>query len=330
MNAELSFRHAVEHHRLITDGDRIVLSVSGGIDSMVLFDLFVRARATHDLAITVAHVNHGLRGAASDADEALVREVASTHDCACVTRRWHFDGRGNLQDEARRFRQEFLLEVAARTSSRCIATGHHRDDQVETVILHLLRGAGLRGLRGMPWKVEIAPDVFLIRPLLGTCRADIEQYAAARNIRCVQDASNDSTVYTRNDVRQRLIPLMEEFNPNVRGTVAAMAQRLRDDDDALTDLADRFCNENASAEEGGAIVIQRQAFIALHPAVRRRVLIVAFERTAGSRANLNADQLAHMDEIARGDDDRGAYLLPGAHRFERCYNRLSIAPPQRL
>lgn len=327
MNIDVPFRQAVERHKLISPGDRIVVSVSGGIDSMVLFDLCVRLQATHDLAITVAHINHGLRGAASDADETLVQEVASSHGCACAATRWHSDGCGNIQDKARRFRQEFLTEVANRTRSHVVATGHNRDDQAETVILHLIRGAGLRGLCGMPWGTAVTPDITFIRPLLGIGRAAIEQYAAARTIRYARDASNDTTHYTRNDVRLRLMPLMEDFNPNIRGTLAAMAHRLRDDDEALTQLASSFCDTHATREKNDIIVIPRQAYVALHPAVRRRVLILTFERVTGSRADLNADQLARMDEIAHGDDDRGIYLLPGAHRFERCYNRLSIAPP---
>ncbi len=292
---------------------------------MVLLDLFARWRTEFDLTIAVAHVNYGLRGEASDADERLVRDVAARHGVAVEVAPWKKPARGNLQDEARRFRRRFFVEVARRMKASKVAIAQHRDDQAETVLLHLMRGAGLKGLGGMDWSARLEEGVDLIRPLLGVERASIEAYARARGLRYADDASNATDVYRRNELRHKLLPLMEEFNPHIGAHLASMADRVRDDEEALHEAAMRFCAEHV-ARAGDALELPRTAFVALPKAIARRVLMCAFERVAGSRADLSADHIARMEGIAFDGDERGAYRLPGGRLFERRYNRLRISP----
>jgi tRNA(Ile)-lysidine synthase len=324
MNIELTFRRVVVQDELIARGSRVVLAVSGGVDSMVMLHLFAHFKDAAGFDLTVAHVNHGLRGEASESDEKLVREVAGESGLPFFSTRWHYDGSGNMQDRARRFRQDFLIEVAGERGARYVATGHHRDDQAETVLMHLIRGAGLKGLSGIPWRAEFSEGIQLVRPLLGVGRREIEEYARERGIAFAEDASNATDAYARNDLRHRLIPMMEEFNSRIVANLAGLADRLRDDEDALDGAAQDFCRRELT-EEGEGVAISRTALCALMPALRRRVLIRAYERVAGSRADLSSDHIEKMDYLATNGTDQGEYALPGGHAFQRNYNRLKIS-----
>lgn len=323
MNIELTFRKVVVQEGLIARGSHVVVAVSGGVDSMVMLNLFMRFRDAAGLKLTVAHVNHGLRGAASDSDQELVGRVAADYGVPIVSTNWNFDGAGNLQDEARRFRLGFLTETARELQAPFIATGHNQNDQAETVLMHMIRGAGLKGLAGIPWQAELVDGISLVRPLLGVDRAHIESYAQEQGVLFAEDASNATDAYARNELRHKLMPAMEEFNGQVVQNLAAQADRLRDDDQALDNVAQAFC-ERELEEEGGGVCLSRPALCALLPALRRRVLISVFERIAGSRANLNSDHIEKMDYLATNGKEQGEYPLPGGYTFRRNFNRLKI------
>lgn len=323
MNIELEFRRVVVQDELISRGSRVVLAVSGGVDSMVMLHLFARFAEAADLTLTAAHVNHGLRGAVSDGDEELVGKVAAEYGIPFKSTRWQFDGAGNLQDRARQFRMDFFSTVAREMDARFIATGHNQNDQAETVLMHLIRGAGLKGLSGIPWRATFADGITIVRPLLGVGRNEIEAYARERSIAFAEDASNATDAYARNEVRHKLMPAMEGFNGQVVANLAAMADRLRDDDQALDAAAQDFCRRELT-EEGEGVAISLTALCSLPAALRRRVLIQVFECVAGSRANLAADHIERMDYIARDGKEQSEYALPGGYTFQRNYNRLKI------
>lgn len=324
MDCELSFRHAIERRHLVEAGDSVLVAVSGGVDSMVLLDLFVRLSDAHRLKLAVAHVNHGLRGEAADRDEALVRKAAADAGLACFATRWQGSTGGNMHDKARSFRRAFFAEAAAGFHARVIALGHHRDDQAETVLMHLMRGSGLKGLSGMRWRDARGDGRIVIRPLLGTPRLMIEEYAARRGISYARDESNDSCMYTRNALRHRVLPLMCEFNPAIADALAGLAERLNEDEEALDAIARAFASTELKALGSGSVSCSRSAFIELAPALRKRVLRVALEHASGSSAGLGQDHLSRMESIALGGADRASYDLPGPYRFERRFNRLFI------
>jgi tRNA(Ile)-lysidine synthase len=320
-----AFRQAVQAHDLRATDARVVVAVSGGVDSMVLLELVARHHVAAGGTAVVAHVNYGLRGVDSDADEQCVRAAAARLGLACEVARWPGPGKGNLQDDARAFRYDFFLSVARTHGAQVVVTAHHQDDHVETVLMHLMRGAGLKGLSGIAWRSTLAHDVMLLRPLRGIARTALEDFARDERIAHRHDVTNDTCVYTRNEVRHRLIPLMEEFNPQVRSAIATMAERLRDDDATLDAFAETFCDRELR-HEGSGVHIACDALNALMPALRRRVLVHAFERVAGTRARLGADHIAHMEQAAAGDDPRASYPLPYAHRFERCFGVCVLRP----
>ena len=163
------FKNYVRERGLVSEGDGLILAVSGGVDSMTMMDLVLRFAKAMRLRPAIAHVNHGLRGAASQADEELVRHAAETSKVPFLLKRQGPAGGENLQDSARRIRSRFLRRAAAEQGARSVLLAHNRGDQAETVLMHMLRGAGLDGLVGMRPASQDG-DIRTVRPLLFASR----------------------------------------------------------------------------------------------------------------------------------------------------------------
>ncbi len=201
---------------------RTLLTVSGGIDSMVLADLFYRA----GLEAGVAHCNFRLRGDDSDLDEVLVMNKAGAYEfpfysTSFETREVATESRVSTQMAARQLRYNWFETLAATCHYDYIATAHHVNDHVETVLLNLVRGTGLKGLRGIP-----GTNGKVIRPLLFATRREIEAYAAQRGITWREDASNRSDYYKRNLIRHQVIPVLQKINPSLESAVIQMTDKL--------------------------------------------------------------------------------------------------------
>lgn len=217
-----SLRQFIRKHRLIEAGEKIVAAVSGGVDSMVLLDCLDRLRSRLSITLAVAHFNHQLRGEESDDDEQFVRKAADERGLEC-----HVD-RGNaaeaaeshklsVQDAARQLRYAFFNRLRTTQGFDKIATGHNADDNAETILLNLFRGAGVHGLSGIPvWR----KDRNIIRPLLYATRDEIQQYAERHGLKHREDSTNIKTEYTRNFIRHNIAPLIRErINPNLTATL---------------------------------------------------------------------------------------------------------------
>lgn len=317
-----SFKKFIADNGLISDGDRIVVAVSGGIDSMVLLDLLCRLAGTHGLEVMAAHINHGLRGKDSDLDEMLVHERSEHYGIRCLAKQKKPVGE-NIQDCARRIRYDFLEMVARKFLAGSIAVAHHMDDQAETVLIHLLRGTGLRGLVGMRPLARIG-EMNLIRPLLATPRYDIETYAEARHIPYRDDRTNAGEKYLRNRIRHKLLPLLCEFNPKIALHLASLADRLADDDEALELVAKTSLDSILTNSRKSGLSFNRKVFISLPSSIRKRLLREAFVRASGDAKDLNADQIAKMDHIALSPKGMASYRLPSRWRFERNDNSLYL------
>ena len=217
----------IEKRRLFCPGQRILLAVSGGVDSMVLLHLLHELSRGTGWKLTVAHLNHGLRGASSLADERLVRRVAEALKLpVAVSRadvRSFAKAKGlSLEMAGRELRHDFLAQVARQRAIPSIALGHHLDDQLELFFLRLLRGSGSQGLAGMRWRSPSpsGPEVTLVRPLLDCSKHTLRQYAIERKIRFREDATNRSLDVQRNRVRHTLLPLLKrEYQPGLEKTV---------------------------------------------------------------------------------------------------------------
>ena len=305
----------IKQQQLAPPGSLLLAAVSGGIDSMVLADILYRLRQTLRIELAVASFDHGLRPE-SGADVEFVRAWAEEHglpffsgykDIAALS------GGKNVEDTARKARYAFLRSAAARCGASAVATAHHRDDQAETVLLHLLRGSGVTGLAGMHPSRE-----GIVRPLLCAGRREIADYAAARGIIYREDATNSSTRYLRNRIRLELLPILEEYNPAISSQLNDTAAICRDEDHLLDEMAGISLAELWSVERSA---LDGPGFDLLSPALQRRVLRKAYQMLAGDMPELSYKQA----EAIRGLKDEQSCDLPRGLRVWRrrdlCFGR---------
>jgi len=230
---------------LLRRGQKILVAVSGGVDSMVLLQVLHALSKRNKWRLIVAHLNHQLRGRNSDADERLVIRVAKKLGVPIITGRADVKklartGRLSLEMAARKARHEFLAQTAARLKISHIALAHHADDQVELFFLRLLRGSGSEGLAGMKWRGPSPANsrIELIRPLLEQSKDSLRQYAAAEKIPYREDESNEWLDIQRNLIRSELLPLLRrKYQPALQRTVLRLMEILRADSEFLNEAA---------------------------------------------------------------------------------------------
>lgn len=265
----------------IPQGSTVLLAVSGGADSMALADGVVQLVREGYCSAYVLHVEHGLRGAEALADAELVRKFCEDKCVAftCV----HVDvnacaqsNKLSTEEAARKLRYAALEEKAEKLKADFILTAHHSDDQAETVLLKLLRGAGTEGLSGM----QVCSGKIL-RPLLHLTREHLENYCALQNINYCYDSSNDDLHYTRNKIRRELLPYLEKnFNPAIKKAVVQSAGILQEDDACLNQMAQEKFQALANCSEAGVILNVRK-WEEVSAALRKRILRQAYFLAGG-------------------------------------------------
>ncbi len=254
----------LNNYKLLPSGQRALVAVSGGLDSVVLAHLFYRA----GLPMGIAHVNFGLRGVASDDDEAFVRSLADEYEAAFHSIKpdtlFYAQSHGlSVQVAARDLRYDFFDKTANEFGYGAIATAHHRDDLTETMLLNLTRGTGLSGLHGIPQQRDC-----IIRPLLFTDRAEIQRYADEHQLRWREDSSNATDKYARNRLRHHVLPVLRELNPSLSASMAATADRLRAAELLMRQELARSW-ETVATESDGQILLDKTRLAALaEPAFR--------------------------------------------------------------
>jgi len=333
----------ITQHKMLPRGGTVLCAVSGGADSVYLLHRLSLLRAPFDCDFTLvaAHYNHLLRGAESDRDEAFVRQFVEDLVPTGSLHTWRRDGeevpvppvklivgRGDVGAEARRqrkgieetareMRYAFLFETARAVGADVIATAHTADDNLETLLLHLVRGAGLQGLTGIQPRQEM-----LVRPLLSTTRREIEDYLRLYGIPYVEDSSNADEGYARNRMRRQVVPLLEGFNPALRENSIDTIRYLRADNDCLNAQAAELTRQARVTEESVSVDagIIAGAPAALAPrAVRQLLGLLTGGSTDYAAAHLEAVVL-----LCRGNDPSAEARLPGGVSARRVYGKLLL------
>lgn len=328
-------RQTVLRYRLIEDGHQVVVAVSGGADSLALLYLLDRLRreGTPRFILQVAHLHHGLRGPAAREDALFVRREAEKlglpfycgkADTPHFQKKWGF----SREDAARRLRYRYLSQVAERTGASQIAVGHHRDDQVETVLLNVLRGTGPHGLAGMKIKRELQPGKgipYLIRPLLHVAKGEIEQYCRAMKLSPRLDESNLQLDYRRNRVRLDLIPYLErEFNPSFRLSIVQLSRLIEADQEYLEKCAEERLSGLLLREEHDRIELDARCLTGEHAAIQGRVIRLALRRLRGNIGDTGFAHVRSILELCRRNPSYGSTDLPGSVKAEISYGALRI------
>ncbi len=299
-------------------GGGLVVAVSGGADSVALL------RGLTDLGgrpLVVAHLNHGLRGAESDADEAFVHGLCGSLGVALRCERADVaararDVRGNLEATARAIRYDWLAGVAREAGLGFVATAHTADDQAETVLHRLLRGSGLQGLRGIAGRRALAPGVEVVRPLLEVTRSEVLAYLEERGQPFREDSSNRDLSLTRNRIRHELLPhLAGRYNPEVAKALGRLAAQAQEVHAVQEGEARRLLAEVELPRAGGLLVFDRGRLAAAPRPRVREVFRVVWEREGWPRGRVD---FAAWDRLAALVFDGGAAVdLPDGVRARR-------------
>lgn len=275
----------------------LLVGVSGGADSLCLLHVLVALRERLGITLHVAHLNHQLRGAASDADAAFVAETARAWNvpitvAALDVQAYADSERLNLHQVARVTRYRWLAQQADAFAAGAVAVAHTADDQAETVLMHLLRGAGPAGLRGMQAvtdlrrmlgdsaESDVAQGCTLLRPLLTTTRAEIEQYCHDQGLQPRDDATNRDLQFTRNRIRHELLPQLATFNPQIVASLGRTAASAADTHDFVQQALDAAWPALVTAQPE-AIAFDGAQWCGLHPALQREALRRAYRLLAG-------------------------------------------------
>jgi tRNA(Ile)-lysidine synthase len=321
-----------------------IVGVSGGADSVALLRALAASRTG---TLTVAHVNHGLRGAESDGDAAFVRDLAASLNLACVTKAIDVASLGgNLESTARRVRYEFFAEVARDAGAAWIATGHTADDQAETVLHRIVRGTGIQGLRGIarqknlrgqrtedrghtsaaaPMLSVLCPlsSEALVRPLLAVTRADVLEHLASVGQAFRDDSSNTDPRFTRNRIRHELLPLMRTFNPDVVAALAKLAEHAADAHEIVTERAAEVLAKAERPRVGGTVVLDVAALGASR-AVVRAVMRLVWDREGWPQEQMDADAWDRACELR--DRSVRAWDFPGGVTMRHTGRVVQIGP----
>lgn len=334
-------RQYAGRYDLLPAGETVVVGVSGGPDSLALLHLLWRLSRERGLGLHVAHLNHGLRGAAAGEDAKFVADFAERWGLPCTMRKVDarlFAARRSLEEAARLARYRFLVEVAGKAQSARIAVGHNADDQAETVLMHLLRGTGVAGLRGMLPRTALADyrlgtpsegRVWLVRPLLGIPRRDIERYCAEHGLEPRFDRSNEDLTFYRNRLRHELLPILERYNPAIRVLLAHTAEVMAGDGETLRIALEAAWREVILPARPGEVLFDLPKWRTLELGQQRATLREAIRVMRHELRDINWEHVERAVWLARGGKTGQAATLVGGLELEIGYGSLRVAEKTR-
>jgi tRNA(Ile)-lysidine synthase len=317
--------NTVNRYSMILPGEKVMVGVSGGPDSMALLYLLYDLREELECVLHIAHLDHMLRGEESRADAAYVaehaRKLGLPITAEAIDVHEMIMPKESLESSARRVRYEFYERVMASVRADKIAQGHNADDQAETVIMRLLRGSGAQGLGGIP----PVRDSKYVRPLIEVSRSEIDEYLQQLQITPRQDLSNLNTVYKRNKIRHRLIPLLEqEYSPNIRHILGQTGDILRAEDELLTALAREAMDSCVQYPDDKTVMMRISDFRGYHLALQRRILRLAIRALTGELKGFDYDHISDLLNLALSGTTGSIINLPREVLAEKTYDLLVL------
>lgn len=298
--------------KLLKEGDRVVVGLSGGADSVFLLYCLEKARKTLKLSLTVAHFNHCLRREESEEDEKFVISLCEGWHLPLRIERWEGKKEGGpiSEEKAREARYAFFERVCREVGADKVALAHTQDDDVETILFRLLRGSGLSGLRGIPFERPLGP-YRLIRPLKEMSREAIRDFLRKEEIPWREDASNGDIRYTRNRIRHHLLPLLEkEFNPKIREILLHLGENVTEDYDYLQKEGDSAFEKVVVEQNRRQMVYKRRVFQAFPFAIQKQLFRQALRKLGTNMDRVGYSEWKALSELLEKKTFR--YTLPGA------------------
>ncbi|MHC9544634.1 MAG: tRNA lysidine(34) synthetase TilS [Vulcanimicrobiota bacterium] len=287
----------IRRFSMLQGHEKVIVAVSGGPDSAALLTFLAALRKKLSLRLFCIHVNHGLRGTESDEDARLVAEYAASLDipvrilncsAAAYASRHHL----SIEHAGRTLRYSLLKKHARDLGATRVATAHHLDDQAETVLMRIIRGAGVSGIYG----IHPVREGLFIRPFIEVTRREITAYVKDHHIPYRTDSTNEQCLYFRNSVRHRLMPLMLEYNPSVKERLWSLSQIFHDDDMLLRAVTEKYFRRCCTVR-GKSVNIDTESAVALPMALKRRLMRKAFESLQGHLLEIDFSHVERLVEL---------------------------------
>ncbi|MGQ0792904.1 MAG: tRNA lysidine(34) synthetase TilS [Deltaproteobacteria bacterium] len=316
----------IRKYDMLAPGDRLVVGVSGGADSVCLLHALAEL-AECSLSLVVAHLHHGIRGDEAERDlhfvEALAQGLNLPFESSRVDApKFSRDSHLSLEDAARSLRYEFFRRIADKCGAQKIATAHTLDDQAETVLMRLIRGSGRAGLSGI---APVSEDGRIVRPLINTPKSAAIRYLTRRGISWVEDSTNISREILRNRIRLDLLPRLREYNPNVVETLARTAEILRAEGDFIESRAGNWIEYAMRSADEGELIGSVSRYKLIPKALKYSFLRAAIAKVKGDLKQISSVHLISADELLMSASASGEISLPAKIHIARGYDLFSIA-----
>lgn len=294
--------NSIKKYNLIEKGDRIVVGVSGGPDSICLLHVLNSLKEKLHIEIFVAHINHMIREEA-DLETKYVQDFCKKLGIECFIKKIDVEAiakkeKKGTEETGRNIRYNFFEEILKKVNANKIATAHNLNDKIETVLLNIIRGSGTVGLKG----IEAKRDEKFIRPLIEITREDIEEYCNKNNLDPKYDKTNDETIYRRNKIRNDLIPyIKKEFNPNIIKTIARLSEVATEENDYLDKIImnsfnDILLENNHDENQKNTLILDLKKFNSLELVIKRRVILYTINKVIGNTVGI---EKVNIDEIIK-------------------------------
>lgn len=287
----------IQKYNLIQANEKIVLGVSGGPDSLFMLYILNKLKEQLKFDMAVAHINHMIR-AEADSEEEFVKEFCRKINIEFYSKRIDVEKYANnnkigLEEAGRKVRYDFFEEILEKTASNKIAIAHNKNDKVETIIMHLLRGSGISGLQG----IEPIKDNKIIRPIIEIERAEIEEYCEENKLEPRIDKSNFENKYTRNKIRNVVIPyIKEEFNPNIIETITRLSEIITEENQYLVKQTEQAYKQILIEEQKNRIRLKLKEFNNLERVIKNRIILYTITRLRGTCVGI---EKIHIEDIIK-------------------------------
>ena len=331
----------IKQHNLMMAGNKAIIAVSGGPDSVCLLHILSLLQEEIGVQIHVAHLDHMLRGEDSRADAEYVRQLCEafsipvtlqSRDVQSYQSQQHL----SLEEAARYLRYEFLSQVAQAIGANLLVVGHTSDDQVETALMNLIRGTGLQGLAGMQplslYRLSSGSQVRVVRPLLGISRAEVQRYCQDHNLKPREDTSNCNTIYLRNRIRHELIPLLQSYNPSIKECVLNTTQTMRE---ASALIDSQICElwERTVTREDTILILEKEELASQHVALQNQLIREVFRQLLGDLTNIERKHVEMVRRALSFPSGKRISLPRGLElyvEYNRCIIGADLNPPLEL
>lgn len=284
MNLEKNLLNFLNEYNIILENKKVVLAVSTGVDSSVLLDLFLKLRKELNYELIVCHVNHHKRSQ-SDEEEAYIKDYAKEEKFTLFVKDLYFESTKNFQEEARNKRYEFFDEVMDNIKADYLVLAHQLDDNVETILMRILRGGSITSLQGIK-EVSKRNDFYVLRPLLRVSKEEIYSYQKANNIKYYEDESNHHTDYQRNKIRLEIIPKLKEIMPNLNAKFYDFSKKMENASIIVNEKRDEFIHSYVKNVDNN-IVIDKDKYLELSEFLRNEVLFEVLKKYKLSTSNID-------------------------------------------